>query len=131
MALELLRELAAQRLPITVRDPILVDRIRLLRRTECIAALTSPIGSEHPFATVLCVTKRGREALELASKEDNESRARRPSPQPSHRAGSKVSRKVQWFTRSRPSESPFLTAESRSMLPPTRKLLGDTASQST
>ncbi len=120
MALEFLRELAAQRLPITVRDPLLVDRVRVLRRTECIAALTSPIGSDQPFATVLCLTKRGRDALKLADEQGDQPQISKPDRKP-----------VQCLTRSRSSGSPFLTTGSRSMPPPTRKFMGDTASQST
>jgi len=63
MAMEILRELATQRLPLTVKDEAVVDQIRLLRAADLVASLTSAPGSTEPFGTVFCLTKRGREAL--------------------------------------------------------------------
>jgi hypothetical protein len=63
MTIELLRELASTRLPATYRDEATVDRIRLLRAADYLAAVTSPPRAEAPFATVLCLTTSGRALL--------------------------------------------------------------------
>ncbi|APW39230.1 hypothetical protein RD110_20090 [Rhodoferax koreense] len=65
MAMALLRELASQSLPLTVRDPYVVEQLRWLRAANFIAAVTSPPDAGQPFGTVFSLTKRGREALTL------------------------------------------------------------------
>jgi hypothetical protein len=65
MAMELLHELAAHPLPLTVKDEAVAEQIRLLRAANFVAAVTSPPGSSAPFASIFSITRRGREALRL------------------------------------------------------------------
>jgi hypothetical protein len=65
MAMELLHELGHRYLPITVKDEVVVEQLRLLRSANFISAVMSEKGASRPFATVFCLTKRGREALRL------------------------------------------------------------------
>jgi hypothetical protein len=67
MAIELLREIAVTRLPTTFRDSDTVDQIRLLRAAELLAAVTSPPQARAPFASVLCITAKGRALLRSPS----------------------------------------------------------------
>ncbi|WP_143684680.1 hypothetical protein [Variovorax sp. KK3] len=114
MALEFLRELAEQSLPLTLRDPVRVEQVRFLRRAECVAAFISTIGSDQPFATVLCVTKLGREALKQAAEEERKAKAFRPSRKPT-------------LTRSRRNRPQKPMAAWQSVPPPLENSLGDTA----
>ena len=63
MTIELLRDIAATRLPRTFRDTETVDKIRLLRASDLVAAITSPPRAQAPFASVLCITAKGRALL--------------------------------------------------------------------
>ena len=63
MTIELLRDIAATRLPTTFRDTETVDKIRLLRAADLVAAITSPPRAQAPFASVLCITANGRALL--------------------------------------------------------------------
>lgn len=65
MAMELLQALAGQALPLTVKDEAVVDQLRLLRAARFITAVVSAPGAAQCFATVLSITRRGREALAL------------------------------------------------------------------
>jgi hypothetical protein len=63
MTLELLRTFAATHLPTTVTDNATIDQIRILRAADCLAAMTSPPRSPAPFASVLCITAKGRRLI--------------------------------------------------------------------
>ncbi|MDF1485318.1 hypothetical protein PY257_09030 [Ramlibacter sp. H39-3-26] len=64
MSLELLREIAAKPLPLTVTDVRDIDRLRVLRAADLVAALLSAPGVEiGAFARVLAITPQGHEAL--------------------------------------------------------------------
>jgi hypothetical protein len=74
MTIELLRELASKRLPATYRDDETVDRIRLLRAADYLAAVTSPPRAQAPFATVLCLTASGRALLKSTADQTSTAR---------------------------------------------------------
>jgi hypothetical protein len=63
MTIQILREIAGASLPATFRDSDTVDQVRLLRAADYLAAITSPPRAQAPFATVLCITARGRALL--------------------------------------------------------------------
>lgn len=65
MPLELLRELAAMQLPVTVTKIEDIDKARVLRASGHIACTLSAPGSPEPFARVLAITREGRAALAL------------------------------------------------------------------
>jgi hypothetical protein len=69
MPMELLRRLAAQELPLALYAPADIDRLRVLRAADLVAALIPPVetmegGAQvHRAAQVLCITSKGRDAL--------------------------------------------------------------------
>ena len=65
MAMELLQALDGRSLPLTVKDEAVVEQLRWLRAANFITAVISNAGAARPFATVLSITRRGREALRL------------------------------------------------------------------
>ena len=70
MLMELLRRLADQELPVTLYAPADLDRLRVLRAADLVAAVIPPVetleGGEqvHKAAQVLSITPKGRRALE-------------------------------------------------------------------
>lgn len=70
MPMELLRRLASQELPVALYAPADIDRLRVLRAADLVAALIPPVetlegGAQvHKAAQVLCITPKGRRALE-------------------------------------------------------------------
>ena len=65
MTVELLRALSERALPVTITDPLEVDKIRALQSADAVAAMLSPPGCKVPFARVLAITKEGRALLAL------------------------------------------------------------------
>lgn len=69
MPMELLRRLAAEKLPMALYAPADIDRLRVLRAADLVAALIPPVESleggaqVHKAAQVLCITPKGRQAL--------------------------------------------------------------------
>lgn len=70
MPMELLRRLSNQELPMALYAPADIDRLRVLRAADLVAALIPPVetlegGAQvHKAAQVLCITPKGRRALE-------------------------------------------------------------------
>lgn len=75
MAMELLRELAALQLPVTITKVEHVDMVRVLRASGHIACTMSAPGSGEPFARVLAITREGRAALALENLMDQRRQA--------------------------------------------------------
>ena len=69
MPMELLRRLAGQALPVALYAPAHIDRLRVLRAADLVAALIPPVetlegGAQgDKAAQVLCITEKGRRAL--------------------------------------------------------------------
>ncbi|MBU1360695.1 MAG: hypothetical protein KKC79_15615 [Gammaproteobacteria bacterium] len=76
MPIELLRQIAEQKLPLTIESPEDIDKLRVLRAAELLTVLIthpdslsdpdSPASSGNPereVAKVLSITPKGREAL--------------------------------------------------------------------
>lgn len=69
MPMELLRRLADEKLPVALYAPADIDRLRVLRAADLVAALIPPVetlesGAQlHKAAQVLCITPKGRETL--------------------------------------------------------------------
>ena len=69
MSMELLRQLAQQKLPHTVYAPADIDRLRVLRAADLITAFIAPAEvlpggrASHRPAQVLAITPEGHEAL--------------------------------------------------------------------
>ena len=69
MAMNLLQQLAASQLPVTLTSPLEVDQIRILRAAGLVIALTPAptdplaLSGGGPMAQVLAVTKKGLEEL--------------------------------------------------------------------
>ena len=80
MTLELLRSFAAARLPVVIRDNAVIDQIRILRAAGCLAAMTSSPGSPTPFASVLCITAKGRSLLSRGAPEPDHTAAGPTTP---------------------------------------------------
>jgi hypothetical protein len=69
MPMELLRQIADQKLPCTVYAPAEIDKLRVLRAAELITAFippaeTLPRGESHKPAQVLAITPKGKKALQ-------------------------------------------------------------------
>lgn len=63
MTVELLRALSDRSLPLTITDPIEIEKIFNLVAAGALVATLSPSGSDAPFAHVLSITKLGRAAV--------------------------------------------------------------------
>jgi len=63
MPMELLQKIARKALPLTVTDIQSIDKLRVLRASGHVAALLPSIHATKPFARVLAITEKGREAL--------------------------------------------------------------------
>ena len=69
MPMELLKRLADMDLPVALYAPADIDRLRVLRAADLVAALIPPVetlegGAQiHKAAQVLCITPKGRRAL--------------------------------------------------------------------
>jgi hypothetical protein len=63
MPIELLSEIAHQKLPVVLKDRAQVEQLRVLRDAGHVMALTSPPAARQPFANVLALTREGRNAL--------------------------------------------------------------------
>ena len=63
MTLELLHKISKQTLPFTVTDLDEIDKLRVLRAAGHLAVLLPSCNAKTPFARVLVITKKGREAL--------------------------------------------------------------------
>ncbi|HWT19511.1 MAG TPA: hypothetical protein VN280_11395 [Variovorax sp.] len=92
MPMDLLKQIAASRLPVSFRTPKEIDEVRILRQAGLVIALipapADPLklaGSE-PAAQVLAVTEKGREEL---------ARIRYPGELPQQRPGSRGPKN--WF----------------------------------
>ena len=86
MPMDLLKQIAATRLPVSFRTPKEIDEVRILRQAGLVIALipapADPLklaGSE-PAAQVLALTEKGREEL---------ARIRYPGELPQHETGSR------------------------------------------
>lgn len=63
MTLKLLHKISKQTLPFTVTDLDEIDKLRVLRAAGHLAVLLPSCNAKTPFARVLAITKKGREAL--------------------------------------------------------------------
>lgn len=63
MTLELLHKISKKQLPLTVTDMDEIDKLRLLNAAGHLAVLLPSFNAEKPFARVLAITNKGREAL--------------------------------------------------------------------
>ena len=70
MSMELLRQIAEQRLPYTIYAPALIDELRVLRAAGLVTAFVPPVeqmqcgAQSHKPAQVLAITPKGRKALQ-------------------------------------------------------------------
>ena len=63
MPMELLKKISYRALPLTVTDIESIDKLRVLRASGHVAVLLPSIYAKKPFALILIITERGREAL--------------------------------------------------------------------
>jgi hypothetical protein len=63
MPFDLLRDIPGKQLPWTVEEADDIEKVRALRASGHAAAFVSAPGSAKPFARVLALTPKGREAL--------------------------------------------------------------------
>ncbi len=69
MPMELLRQLADKELPVALYAPAEIDRLRVLRAADLVAALIPPVETleggahVHKAAQVMCITPKGWQAL--------------------------------------------------------------------
>lgn len=63
MPMELLQKISHRALPLTVTDIESIDKLRVLHASGHVAVLLPSINAIKPFARVLAITGKGREAL--------------------------------------------------------------------